>query len=338
MRPNARSLSVFQGKGATRDAAKVSAAMEAYEHFCAESACAEVVAPACEVTDAVLPAARSDAVLDARVPIAWIAGRNLVSGDVVRVPLEAVSADHVHPGPTGFGVFVCNSNGLASGNTWAEALLHGLCELVERDALTLWRAASSGHRAGTRIDPGRSADPGVRGFVRAFGAAAIRIEAWDITSDLGVPACLVVLDDADGGPPFLGRFAGSGCHPDPAVALGRALTEAAQSRLTFISGTRDDMAPAAWAGAGWHGSLAALLVGRRPPCDRPPPSRSVATDSTAADATALLARIVPTGPVVAVDLTDPVVGLPCLKVLAPGLEGMSHRAHYRPGRRAAAWR
>jgi len=36
---------------------------------------------------------------------------------------------------------------------------------------------------------------------------------------------------------------GSGCHPDPARAAIRAVTEAAQSRLTAISGARDDFDP-----------------------------------------------------------------------------------------------
>ena len=37
---------------------------------------------------------------------------------------------------------ICKStNGLASGNTRDEAMFHGLCELVERDATTLWSLA-----------------------------------------------------------------------------------------------------------------------------------------------------------------------------------------------------
>ena len=42
----------------------------------------------------------------------------------------------------------------------------------------------------------------------------------------------------------LGRFspcAGSGCHLSADIALSRALTEAAQSRLTVIAGSRDDL-------------------------------------------------------------------------------------------------
>ncbi|MEO1103156.1 MAG: YcaO-like family protein, partial [Pseudomonadota bacterium] len=37
VRPNGRSLSVFQGKGLTRQAARVSAVMEAFETWCAET-------------------------------------------------------------------------------------------------------------------------------------------------------------------------------------------------------------------------------------------------------------------------------------------------------------
>ncbi len=37
------------------------------------------------------------------------------------------------------------------------------------------------------------------------------------------------------------RFSGVGCHRDPDVALSRALTEAAQSRLALIVGTRDGL-------------------------------------------------------------------------------------------------
>ena len=37
--------------------------------------------------------------------------------------------------------------------------------------------------------------------------------------------------------------AGSGCHPSPARAAVRAITEAAQSRVTSITGARDDFDP-----------------------------------------------------------------------------------------------
>ena len=42
----------------------------------------------------------------------------------------------------------------------------------------------------------------------------------------------------------MGLFAGYGAHLSRNIALSRALTEAVQSRLTFISGSRDDLFPA----------------------------------------------------------------------------------------------
>src|SRR5690606_10887677 len=47
--------------------------------------------------------------------------------------------------------------------------------------------------------------------------------------------------DRQVGPQPVHPVAGSGCHPHRAVALLRALTEAAQGRLTDISGARDDL-------------------------------------------------------------------------------------------------
>jgi ribosomal protein S12 methylthiotransferase accessory factor YcaO len=41
----------------------------------------------------------------------------------------------------------------------------------------------------------------------------------------------------------LGIFTGTGTHLAKSVALSRALTEAAQARLTSISGNRDDILP-----------------------------------------------------------------------------------------------
>ena len=54
--------------------------------------------------------------------------------------MRLVTADYTHPAPAGAGFFQATTNGLASGNHWLEAVLHGLYEVVERDAIALWRA------------------------------------------------------------------------------------------------------------------------------------------------------------------------------------------------------
>ena len=69
--------------------------------------------------------------------------------------------------------------------------------------------------------------------------AGWRWSVWDATSDIGVATfhCLIT-DSAD---PQGHMGLGSGTHPDRAVALTRALTEAVQTRMNYITGARDDL-------------------------------------------------------------------------------------------------
>ena len=79
----------------------------------------------------------------------WTSGTDMGTGDRVWVPSSAV---YFYRRPL---LFETNSNGLASGNTRAEARLHAMYELIERDAMC---AMSGGGRLrlrdrGQRIDP-----------------------------------------------------------------------------------------------------------------------------------------------------------------------------------------
>ena len=62
---------------------------------------------------------------------------------------------------------------------------------------------------------------------------------WDTTSDIGVASFYGLLLPQDGTVEHIG--AGAGTHPSRAIALSRTLTEAVQTRLTYISGARDDL-------------------------------------------------------------------------------------------------
>ena len=82
-----------------------------------------------------------------------------------------------------------------------------------------------------------------------FERARMDVGIWDVTSDIGVPVfqCVIAGREAGlGDGDLFDAELGSGCHPDPEVALLRALTEAAQARTTFIAGSRDDFDPDAW--------------------------------------------------------------------------------------------
>src|SRR5262249_33120742 len=157
------------------------------------------------------------------------------------VPFELVTANYVFaPGyrPT----FRITSNGLASGNHALEAVSHALCEVIERDAHALWSLRSAGERRATVLDLASGDDPPCCHVLELLARAGIAARAWDITSDLGVPAYAAQICE----PPERARWrpigpaAGFGCHLAPGVALMRALSEAVQSRLTMISGSRDD--------------------------------------------------------------------------------------------------
>jgi YcaO-like protein with predicted kinase domain len=61
-----------------------------------------------------------------------------------------------------------------------------------------------------------------------------------IASDIPLPVFQCVIHEP-GGPRLSLTHSGSGAHPDAAVAARRAITEAVQSRATFIHGVREDL-------------------------------------------------------------------------------------------------
>ena len=137
----------------------------------------------------------------------------------------------------------------------------------------------------------------------------------------------------------MGAAFGAGCHPDTAVALTRAITEAAQSRLTAIAGSRDDLAPLDY---GRRQSQDASehhrrLLATSPAWAWPPRCGSVATPTIDGDLAAVVAQLRRTGlhEVVTVDLSRPGTGIHVVRVIVPGLEGPTQSTVYRPGPRGA---
>ena len=249
--------------------------------------------------------------------------------------------DFTLPFPPGSGCFVNSSNGLASGNRPAEALVHALCEVVERDATTLWHMAGSAGQAERRFDPGSVDDPLCAKVLGLFEAADVAVGIWETTSDVGVAAffCTIV-DRAARSWRQLHPSSGAGCHPDRSIALLRALTEAAQSRLTMISGTRDDQPRAEYR---TRQDVDALDRLRREIEDGPCRRRfgdvpTFEADRFEDDLAWLLDRCRRTGlgTVVAVDLTKPEIGIPVFRVVVPGLEPPHEVPGYVPGARARA--
>jgi ribosomal protein S12 methylthiotransferase accessory factor len=174
--------------------------------------------------------------------------------------------------------------------------------------------------------------------------AGIAFKLWNITTDIGIAAFLCdIRDQSAGEPGQLREFHGAGCHPDRAVALARALTEAAQTRLTYITGIRDDLLPAEYEEPPNADLFAALLDALRQECA--PHSFHDVPSFSAGDLRQDLEwereRLGSAGisRAVAVDLTRPDFEIPVVRVVIPSLEGDIRHPHYTPGpraRRAAA--
>ena len=359
--PDEAAISVQNGKGPTRMHARAGAMMEAIEHYCCER-------PPHELERATYRALRRKAaavdprslILDPRaeyadtLPLTWLRGTDLHSGTEVMVPACAVLKPRCGDG--GPHVFRGSTNGLASGNTIEEAVCHGLAEVIERDAWTLAivrgmlvpriRAIAGAVRTGTAcqfshvqdVDPDGELFPIVdpatlpglpRRLARKFVVAGIRIVIREITSDVGVPTFVAAGWEAAGA--ALRHFhSGLGTHPDAGVAVTRALTELAQSRLTIFQGVREDIdkvarldgevdrpAQSLWLSNGPMKSLGAVQTYR--------------AHDILDDIRFMARRLESAGlkHVIAVDLTRPEVGLPVVKVIVPGLEHWAAR-HFDP--------
>lgn len=347
IRPNARSVSVAQGKGLDRAAATASALMEAIEAWHGERPAVTLrweQARALrregdEVVDLEGLPRRAGATVRDDVPMLWCRGWDLLRARPTWVPHACVAVDFVRDPRELPPPFIESTNGLAAGNDLLEAAVHALCELIERDATTLFGLRSPDEQGACAIDLGSVDDPACRAVIDRFAAAGIEVGAQDVTSDLGVPAFACRIVDRPGGPRWAARglARGFGCHLDPAVALLRALTEAAQARLTVIAGSRDDLSLEAYAAFSDPQAIelaVAELRDARPtrnlPCER------LSTASFDGDLALLLDRVRAAGcpQAVLVDLTRPELGVPVARVIVPGLEGRFSGAA--PGARARA--
>jgi ribosomal protein S12 methylthiotransferase accessory factor len=347
-RPNARSLSVSQGKGFSLAAAKASGLMEAIELYHAEHitlpvrfASLDDLRSNYDLVDVTALPRLSVGHFHGDLRLLWIEGVNLLNDAPLWLPYELVHTDFTLPFPPGSGCFVNSSNGLASGNRLVEALVHAICEVVERDATTLWHMAGASGEAERRFDPGSIDDPLCAEVLGRFEAADVAVGIWETTSDVGVPAFFcTILDREPRSWRQLYPSSGAGCHPNCSIALLRALTEAAQSRLTLISGARDDQPRAEY--RTWQ-DVDAVDRLRREIEDAPRLRRfqdvpTFEADLFEDDLAWLLDRLHRTGlrTVVAVDLTKPDIGIPVFRVVVPGLEPPHEVPGYVPGARARA--
>lgn len=249
IRPAGLTLSVSQGKGRDDASAMASALMEAAEFAIAEQPEAPSrVSTADELrlaNDKYYNAARllpPDQPLPADAPIHWLPGTTWPERQTIWIPRDALT---IGEEAAELPEVSRSTNGLASGNTTEEALFHAICELLERDATSLWSLLSDPERLATEFSIGAVDDPGIRAFGQQIQDAGLELRLFDQTTDLGVPCVMAVISEhASDDARLFDIAAGYGCHPTGERAISRAITEAAQTRITNIAGGRDDFLPA----------------------------------------------------------------------------------------------
>ncbi len=248
--PLAKDLTTHLGKGLDRDAARTSAVMEAIERVSAEEVSEDGLETTFRnlqvsgVTVACpqwfdLPPGSSYREDD---PFKWIEGWDLLGARPIWIPADLVQS------PARQGVLdQVDTNGLASGGSYGEAIRHALIEVIERDSVSqhqyfeLFGEEHKNAPSKRRIDL-RSIPDKARGLVDLAEDNDHEIVLEDLTGDLGIPVISCALIDhsypaTDGLRTML--FGGWGADLRSETAVCRAITEAYQSRAGVIQGARD---------------------------------------------------------------------------------------------------
>ena len=342
-RPNSRSVSVSQGKGSDLIAAKVSGLMESIEGFHAENISLPLrlgsyqdLTKHLEVVNMDRLPAVEDSPFHEDLPLTWIESVDLLGGNSVWLPYEMVHTNYTYPRPTGSGCFPASSNGLASGNSMDEATVHAICEVIERDAISLWHQFDPTGTDNTSIDPESIDDPMCLSTIEKLDHADQDTYIWDITSDTGIPTYFSVIVQRGSGSQHIG--VGSGTHLSRSVALLRALHEAVQVRTTYIVGARDDITLYEYTMEGMnskHQFFQNKIRQSSFSCDF---NRTLDrdTDDISQDLDILLKHLQAVGinQILRVDLTKSEFGIPVTRVIVPGLEAPHDDEGYIPGVRA----
>ncbi len=245
IRPEAAegAVSIYAGKGATKSQAKASAMMEAFERYSAEISESDYktkfkLALFKELKVAINP---KELVLSSQLPfeideiqIDWVKALEITDNKEYFVPANAVY--HPYIPLKGVSLFKSNTNGLASGNNLEEAIFHGIMEVVERDAWSIFEAKK---KPKSEVNCEDVDNPLIKNILDKFSKMGIGVKLIDLTADIDITTMAAVSDDTILKDPALLTL-GIGTHLDPEIAAIRALTEVAQSRATQIHGTRED--------------------------------------------------------------------------------------------------
>ena len=267
--------------------------------------------------------------LDLREPIGWMQAWSLSNNTWRHVAAGWALMGYRGPGAS---YTVGDSNGNAAGATINDAIIRGVCELIERDGVALWWY-NRARRPGVDLE---TLDPAYIHRLRMHYQSLDR-EFWvlDLTSDIGVPTFAAVSQCRPG--MLAAPVIAFGSHLDPATAVLRALAEMNQMLPhARARAPREDRPPP----MPWRDDSMALATLRGHDYLRPDPGQlptrldafvTPAGSNLAAQVSWITAQLAKSGlELIVLDLTRPDVGLPVVRVIVPGLRHFWRRLA--PGR------
>jgi len=155
------------------------------------------------------------------------------SGSEVLFPSDLVWLDHRENSP-----FLRSSNGQALGATFEDAILQGLYECIERDAMTLTGLIEKEEGGLAPVISLSDAPDAIGLLVHKIDKAGLCVFVQRITLDIPLPIyCAYLLDPGESHAPFMGY----GTSIFDSVAVEKAILEAIQGRAVYIAGARDDI-------------------------------------------------------------------------------------------------
>ena len=248
IRPGARGLVVSSGKGLDHNAAWVSAVMESLEEAMAEAAKAQLpligtISHLANLGMTPIPLERQQRCASTRraekKELAWVSGVSLKDGSMVWAPYELVGLDLAYQSPWDSSLFKMSSVGLGAGSTTAAAVLHGLRELLEDEALFLATCLPMNQGAFSELAPIHCHEGHLLPkTIKNLESRGAEIGLSRHESEIGWPVFIASIASSDENGSI---FHGYACREVDADAALEAILEAAQTRLTFISGAREDL-------------------------------------------------------------------------------------------------
>lgn len=155
------------------------------------------------------------------VPIDWVWGKSLITGDPKLIPASMVFlTDTVFRGQFYGG----SSSGLSAGATLEDAILQGLFELIEHDA---WMIGQANPIQLPIIETSSSKNIALKNSIAEIESRGYKIISRDYTNDIGIPVIRTWISNPDNYSVYATN--GFGASVSAELALERSLTEAIQS-------------------------------------------------------------------------------------------------------------